>query len=88
LVQADERTNIDNVFAAHIHCAAAGSNGGVGVTLFEGDPALGAFNGILAVGTIIGPDADDNCGWSNFADVLAEMRSGDTYVNVHTLPGV
>ncbi len=29
-------TDIDNVFAAHIHCGAVGVNGPVGVTLFGG----------------------------------------------------
>jgi hypothetical protein len=31
--------NIDNPFAAHIHCGAVGVNGPVGVTLFMGAPA-------------------------------------------------
>ena len=30
--------NIENVFAAHIHCGAVGVNGPVGVTLFMGAP--------------------------------------------------
>jgi hypothetical protein len=35
--------NIDNAFAAHIHCGAVGVNGPVGVTLFLGAPAGGAL---------------------------------------------
>ena len=34
--------NIENVFAAHIHCAAAGVVGDVGVTLFVGAAAASA----------------------------------------------
>jgi CHRD domain len=80
--------NIDNVFAAHIHCGAAGVNGPVGVTLFMGAPAGGRVNGTLAEGTITAPDAGNGCGWTDLAAVLAAMASGATYVNVHTNDGV
>ena len=80
--------NIDNVVAAHVHCGAVGVNGPVGVTLFGGAPAGGAANGTLAEGTITAPDAGNACGWTDLAAVLAAMRSGDTYVNVHTNDGV
>jgi CHRD domain len=80
--------NIDNVFAAHIHCGAVGVNGPVGVTLFMGSPAGGTVNGTLAAGTITAPDAGNGCGWADLAAVLAAMGSGATYVNVHTNDGV
>jgi hypothetical protein len=80
--------NIDNVFAAHIHCGAVGVNGPVGVTLFGGSPAGGRVNGTLAEGTITAPDAGNGCGWVDLAAVLAAIRSGNTYVNVHTNDGV
>jgi hypothetical protein len=80
--------NIDNVFAAHIHCGAVGVNGPVGVTLFMGAPAGGAVNGTLAQGTITAPDPGNACGWTDLAGVLAAMGSGATYVNVHTNDGV
>jgi CHRD domain len=80
--------NIDNVFAAHIHCGAVGVNGPVGVTLFMGSPAGGAVNGTLAAGTITAPDAGNGCGWADLAAVLAAMGSDATYVNVHTNDGV
>jgi hypothetical protein len=80
--------NIDNVFAAHIHCGAVGVNGPIGVTLFMGAPAGDAVNGTLAQGTITAPDAGNGCGWVDLAAVLAAMDSGDTYVNVHTDDGV
>jgi hypothetical protein len=76
--------NIDNVFAAHIHCGAVGVNGPVGVTLFMGSPAGGRVNGTLAEGIITAPDTGNGCGWTDLAAVLAAMSSGDTYVNVHT----
>ena len=81
-------SDIDNVFAAHIHCGAVGVNGPVGVTLFAGAPAGGAVEGTLAEGTITAPDPGNACGWTDLAAVLAAMESGATYVNVHTNDGV
>lgn len=80
--------NIDNVFAAHIHCGQLGVNGPVGVTLFSGAPAGGPVNGVLAQGTATAPDPGNGCGWSNLATVVAALRSGNAYVNVHTNDGV
>lgn len=80
--------NIDNVFAAHIHCGAVGVNGPVGVTLFAGSPGGGQFSGILARGTITVPNPGNGCGWMTLADVIAAMRSGNAYVNVHTNDGI
>jgi CHRD domain len=80
--------NIDNVVAAHIHCGAAGVNGPVGVTLFGGPAGGGAVNGTLAEGTVTAPDAGNACGWTSLAAVLAAIRSGNAYVNVHTNDGV
>lgn len=78
--------NIDNVFASHIHCAPAGENGPVGVTLFSG--ATVTVNGILAEGPITAPNPGNACGWATLADVVAAIESGSAYVNVHTNPGV
>jgi hypothetical protein len=80
--------NIDNVFAAHIHCGAVGVNGPIGVTLFMGTPGGGAVAGTLAEGTITAPDAGNGCGWTDLAAVLAAIESGNTYINVHTDDGV
>jgi CHRD domain-containing protein len=76
--------NIDNVFAAHIHCGAAGVAGPVGVTLYSNPGATGTFSGVLAEGTITAPDANNMCGWTSLSQVLAAMEAGLTYVNVHT----
>jgi hypothetical protein len=80
--------NIDNAFAAHIHCGAVGVNGPVGVTLFVGAPAGGVVNGTLAEGTFTAPDPGNLCGWTDLTAVLAAMSSGATYTNVHTNDGV
>jgi hypothetical protein len=81
-------TNIENVFAAHIHCGAKRVNGPVGVTLFMGTPGGGPISGTLASGTITAPDPGNGCGWADLAAVVAAMNSGNTYVNVHTNDGV
>lgn len=78
--------NIENVVASHIHCGAEGVNGPVGVTLFSG--AATSKSGVLAQGAIAGPDVGNACGWETLGDVIAAMHSGDTYVNVHTNPGI
>jgi hypothetical protein len=80
--------NIENVFAAHIHCGAVGVNGPVGVTLFMAPGSLGPVNGTLSTGTITAPDPENGCGWTDLEAVLAAMEAGDTYVNVHTNDGV
>jgi CHRD domain len=80
--------DIENVFAAHIHCGAKRVNGPVGVTLFMGTPGGGAISGTLAKGTITAPDPGNGCGWADLAAVVAAMNTGNTYVNVHTNDGV
>lgn len=75
--------NIHDAVAAHIHCAPAGVNGPVGVTLFSGSPAT--VNGILAQGTVTAPDPGNACGWTTLSQVVSAMHAGDTYINVHTL---
>ncbi len=80
--------NIQNVTASHIHCAAPGVNGPIGVTLFLGTAGSGPFSGVLAQGTATSPDPGNGCGWANMGDVIAAMESGAAYVNVHTNDGV
>ncbi len=52
--------SLANIVAAHIHCAPAGVNGPVGVTLFAGSPVT--LSGTLAAGPILAPDASNGCG--------------------------
>ena len=73
--------NIDDVFAAHIHSGGPGVNGGVIVTLYGGGLIEGRFSGVLAQGVI----TESSLGEAAFADLIAQIMSGNTYVNVHTL---
>ncbi|MGH2692212.1 MAG: CHRD domain-containing protein [Actinomycetota bacterium] len=77
-------SNISNVTAAHIHCGPAGVNGPVKQFLY-GDvaPGGGRTDGVLAEGTFPTPTGD--CAGTSFLDAI---RSGLTYVNVHTNDGV
>lgn len=88
--------NTENVLQVHIHCGAAGVNGPVVAFLYPAAPPAelipGRFNGVLAEGFITNanvisrPDSDA-CpgGLANFDELMAKIRSGDAYVNVHTL---
>jgi hypothetical protein len=83
--------NIEGVTQAHIHCGAAGVNGPVVAFLFGPGPGV-AVNGILAQGTLTAADViprpdSPECpgGVANFEELIAKMRSGDTYTNVHTI---
>ena len=75
-------TNIEDVFASHIHCAPDGVNGPVGVTLYGGGTTTP--HGVLAEATIEMPNAGNSCGWTTLADVALAIESGNAYVNVHT----
>lgn len=83
--------NIENVTQSHIHCGAAGVAGPVVVFLFGFVPGGVSTDGILAEGTITNADIiarpdSDACpgGVANFNELLAHMRAGTAYVNVHT----
>ena len=88
--------NIEDINQAHIHCGAEGVNGPVVAFLYPPGPppALipGRSDGVLAQGTLTNvnviprPDSPQ-CpdGRADFDELLAKMRSGDTYTNVHTL---
>jgi len=76
--------NIQGVTQSHIHCnGPPGVNGPVSVFLYGFGPVVSP-NGILAQGSI-GAVFTGACGINDLNALLAAMRSGNTYVNVHTL---
>ena len=84
--------NIQGVTQAHIHCGTPDVAGPVVVFLYGFNPVGVTVNGILAEGTItqanvIARPDSAACpgGVSTLADVIAKMRSGGAYANVHTL---
>lgn len=82
--------NIEDVTMAHIHIGGPGENGPVVVWLYPEDgppPQLipGRSNGVLASGTITDSDLVGLLAGQSIDDLLDEIQSGNTYVNVHTL---
>jgi CHRD domain len=82
-------TNIENVVQAHIHLGRAGVNGNIVVFLYGlVPPAGGRHNGVLATGTIRASNLINDLAGASLDDLVAAMRSGNAYVNVHTNDGV
>jgi hypothetical protein len=81
--------DVKHFVAAHIHCAPAGENGAVGATLLGPlPPGLGSVDIFTVQGAITAPDAENGCAWADLTAVVEAMRSGNTYVNIHTDDGV
>lgn len=83
--------NIEDVTQAHIHCGAAGVNGPVVAFLYGFGPTVSP-DGVLAQGTLTADDVISRpdsaaCpgGVADFAGLVAKIRAGEAYVNVHTL---
>jgi hypothetical protein len=78
---------IDNVIGAHIHLAPAGQNGPIVLPLlgnpFIPDPGV-TVNGILVEGTATAADVGGPLA-GDLDALIAAIRAGDTYVNVHTV---
>ena len=87
-------SNIDNPFMAHIHMAAAGVNGPIVQWLFPsttttttGPTGIGPFSGLLAKGSFTSATFVNVLKGHPMSDLLAAIRSGHAYVNVHTNAG-
>lgn len=81
--------NIENVVASHIHVAATGVNGPVVAFLFGSvPPGGGRSDGVIATGTITAANLVGPLAGHPLSDLIAEMRAGNTYANVHTNDGV
>jgi hypothetical protein len=80
------------VSAAHIHFGKRAVNGGVSAFLCGGGdkpvcPAIaGTVSGVIDVADVIGPAAQ-GIGAGEFDELVAAMRAGHTYVNVHSTGG-
>ena len=82
-------SNIENVVASHIHIGSPTVNGPIAVFLFGNVPAGGGrHDGILAEGTLTAANLIGPLLNRPMADLIAEIRAGNAYVNVHTNDGV
>lgn len=73
---------ITNVTAAHIHIGKASVAGAVLVGVLPGTPPTGTFTGTLSSGTITVTDMATAP--ISMPTLIAMIRNGDTYINVHT----
>jgi hypothetical protein len=82
-------SNINNVIASHIHVGSPAVNGPVVVFLF-GPVASGGGrqDGVLAEGTFTAADLTGPLSGLPLSALLAAIRAGNTYVNVHTNDGI
>lgn len=80
--------NIENITMAHIHRGAPGSNGPIVVWLYPEAPPPslipGAFDGVLATGSITAADLVGPLAGMTLDDLLDLLESGNAYVNIHT----
>jgi hypothetical protein len=80
--------NIEDLFMAHIHLQAPGANGPIVVWLYPPAPPPqlipGRFDGVLAEGTFTAANLMGPLAGMSLEDLVAEMRAGNTYVNIHT----
>ena len=84
-------TNLENPVGADLHLGQPTANGPAVVKLFPRHGATakkGVFTGVLAEGTITAGDLLGSMQGSPLADLVDEIREGETYVNVHTSNGV
>lgn len=78
-------TNLDGITQSHIHVGPIDDTGPVVVFLFGLVPSGVSSNGTLAEGTFTAANLVGPLAGGTLADLLAEMESGNAYVNVHTL---
>jgi hypothetical protein len=82
-----------SVLQAHIHFGARATNGGISVFLCtnlgngpagtQACPASGTISGTFVAGDVVGPAAQ-NIAPGEYAELLAALRTGVTYANVHS----
>jgi CHRD domain-containing protein len=81
--------NIRNVTMSHIHLAPAGQNGPIVAFLYGPvGPGGGRTDGVLATGTLTAASLVGPLAGQPLSALIAAMRAGNTYVNVHTNDGV
>jgi hypothetical protein len=75
-------TNLLSPTSSHIHVGTTAEAGPIALSLLATAPPVGAFTGVLASGTLAGSAV---VGGETFATLAAKIRSGNAYINVHTV---
>lgn len=76
-------TNLLSPIMAHIHVGSTSQdNPAFALSLLATAPPTGVFTGVLAAGTAAGSTV---VGGETFATLAAHIRSGNAYINVHTV---
>jgi hypothetical protein len=88
-------SNINNVFMAHIHFVSSGNivvwlfpSSTVDTTCLSNPSACevqGRSDGVLVQGTITAADFTGELTGMTMSDLMAQITSGNTFVNVHTI---
>jgi hypothetical protein len=76
--------DIENPTSAHIHLGSAGKNGELLANLFSGPKREGKFRGNLAQASFTEADLKGKLKGKSLTHLVALIKSGDVYVNVHT----
>lgn len=76
--------NITNASAAHVHKGKKGENGPPVLDLFKGPKRNGKVSGMLAKGIVSDKNLIGELQGKTIEDLIALIKSGDAYVNVHT----
>ncbi|HSE51815.1 MAG TPA: CHRD domain-containing protein [Gemmatimonadales bacterium] len=74
-------SNLLSPTMAHIHVGTTSEAGPIALGLLATAPPAGVFTGVLASGTLAGSAV---VGGETFATLVAKIRSGNAYINVHT----
>jgi CHRD domain-containing protein len=74
-------TNLLSPTSSHIHVGTTAEAGPIALSLLATAPPAGVFTGVLASGTLAGSAV---VGGETFATLVAKIRSGNAYINVHT----
>jgi len=80
-----------NAAAVDLHLGPAHANGPLIAKLFPARGATakkGVFSGVLADGSLDAGDLIGALTGTSIADLVAEIRAGNAYVNIHTTDGV
>ena len=83
-MQRSNRRSRESACRTHIHTGKMGENGDPVAGLFAGPKKEGKFHGVLAKGTITDNDLVGPLAGKTIADLVAMIKDGSAYVNVHT----